>query len=264
MFAFVGFVFGTIIGSFLNVLILRRGARSLGGRSSCSSCGRTLVWYELVPVISWLALRGRCRTCGSRISIQYPLVETLTGIVFATLAAAPVPLLYLVFAFPLAAVAIAIATYDIRHTIIPDSWAAVFGVLALGYAVVSGAFAFMPLWAFVAGPFAAFPFFFLWAVSRGRWMGLGDAKLALGTGWLLGIMGGIEAVLFSFVFGALVSVLILLPLPHLIHFFTRKSASDAAVRFTMESEVPFGPFLVTGTLVVWMLGMYGIEIPLFI
>ena len=76
-------ILGLCVGSFLNVIILRRGKRSLSWRSECMSCAKTLAWYDLIPIASWVILRGRCRACGSSISIQYPLVEAATAILFA-------------------------------------------------------------------------------------------------------------------------------------------------------------------------------------
>src|SRR3989344_4234135 len=83
------FVFGAIIGSFLNVIILRyntglsqKNSIGFSGRSHCFSCGKNIKWYDLVPVLSFLFLKGRCRHCKSKISIQYPLVEFITGILF--------------------------------------------------------------------------------------------------------------------------------------------------------------------------------------
>jgi prepilin signal peptidase PulO-like enzyme (type II secretory pathway) len=75
-------IFGLCVGGFLNVVIVRKGRHWLSGRSACPSCAKTLAWYDMVPVASWIMLGGRCRTCGSPISIQYPLVEAATGIVF--------------------------------------------------------------------------------------------------------------------------------------------------------------------------------------
>jgi hypothetical protein len=75
-------VLGLCVGSFLNVIILRRGKRSLSWRSECMSCAKTLAWYDLIPIASWVILRGRCRACGSSISIQYPLIEAATAILF--------------------------------------------------------------------------------------------------------------------------------------------------------------------------------------
>src|SRR3989344_1792899 len=83
LFSIFVFILGTIIGSFLNVVILRYNTgSSIQGRSGCMSCGKPLVWYELFPVLSFLFLLGRCGGCKSRISAQYPLVELLTGIIF--------------------------------------------------------------------------------------------------------------------------------------------------------------------------------------
>src|SRR3989344_8216595 len=180
-------LFGLIIGSFLNVLILRHGARRVGGRSACMSCGSRIEWYDNIPVFSWLALRGRCRTCGSAISIQYPLVEASTGALFALIGASiptPIDVAHVVEqllpACVIASLLIAIAAYDIRHTIIPDAWAYSFACAA----IVWGFFALEPQYGLpvfiLSGPIAALPLFSLWAMSRGRWMGLGDVKLALG------------------------------------------------------------------------------------
>src|SRR3990167_9306340 len=84
------FIFGTIIGSFLNVVIFRMNTQkyffgSFGGRSACMSCQNKLKWYELIPLFSFFTLKGRCRTCRTKISVQYPLVEFISGLVFAAL-----------------------------------------------------------------------------------------------------------------------------------------------------------------------------------
>ncbi len=133
-------LFGLIIGSFLNVLILRRSILSVGGRSACMSCEHELSWYELIPVFSWIALRGRCRSCGSSISVQHPLVEAATAALFVVIgmsgyALDPVAAL---LALAIVSLLVAIAAYDIRHTIIPDSWGYTFAVLALMLSVYWG------------------------------------------------------------------------------------------------------------------------------
>ena len=259
---------GAIVGSFLNVLILRRGKRPLTGRSACGGCGKVLAWYDLIPVFSWITLRGRCRSCNSTISVQYPLVETGTALLFAAIAGASLGTMWTAFACVVAALLIAIFVYDLYHTLIPDAWAWTFNALT-----------FLSLFLFslhptpytpypvLAGPAIALPLFALWAVSRGTWMGFGDVKLALGIGWLLGPLGGIQALFLAFIVGALVSVPLL--------FFSsswwkrmqeRFSPTGASEKrrwgFTMKSEVPFGPFLITATFIVWFLQMYGVEIPL--
>src|SRR3989338_3322597 len=111
-------LFGLIVGSFLNVLILRWGTRPLTGRSACMSCGRTIPWYDLVPVLSWILLGGRCRSCDSPISLQYILVEAGTGLLFFVVGLAPLPLYAHLLALPIGAALIAIAIYDLKHTLI--------------------------------------------------------------------------------------------------------------------------------------------------
>lgn len=277
MFAVIFGLFGLIVGSFLNVLILRGGVRPLSGRSTCMSCGRGILWYDLIPVFSWVLLGGKCRFCKSNISAQYPLVELTTALLFAFIGAAPIHIIFRLLALPITAILIAISAYDMRHTIIPDAWVWSFNTLAL-----ISVFAFPLLatshWllAILSGPAVALPLFTLWLVSRGRWMGLGDAKLALGIGWLLGPFYGIAALFLAFVFGAVVSVCILLPFPHIADSLGKWAClcgarrqgiarlSNSTPRLTMKSEVPFGPFLVASCIFVWISQMYGIPIPFLV
>src|ERR1035437_10118568 len=133
------FVFGLIIGSFLNVVILRLNTqKSLGGRSGCMSCLNKLSWYELIPVFSFLGLRGRCKNCKAKISIQYPIVELITGFIFAALFLKfqnvfffnTVPVFSFTYAFYAVAFSLllVIAVYDIRHKIIPNKLSLILGV----------------------------------------------------------------------------------------------------------------------------------------
>lgn len=238
-------IFGAIVGSFLNVVILRmRTGRTMGGRSMCFSCGKQLNWYELVPVVSFMVQKGKCSGCMRRISRQYPIVECITATVFACVAWYLMPLLLsapLAFSIGCAYLAvlfsfvIILSGYDVRHTIIPDSlvWSFVFlAFLSVFFTATSDGIVF----AFsrdnlVAGPVLAAPFALLWLISRGRWMGLGDAKFALGIGFLLGISSGIAALMLSFWIGAAFAFVVLL---------LQKA------KFTMKSEIPFAPFLALG------------------
>ncbi|MSU73654.1 prepilin peptidase [Candidatus Kaiserbacteria bacterium] len=272
MIAFTLGLFGLIVGSFLNVIILRHGIRSLGGRSGCMSCNVQLKWYDMVPVFSWALLGGRCRSCRGHISAQYPLVEGATGALFATLGFLVSPTLsgllwsgiaLVALYFCILAILICIAAYDMLHTIIPDEWAYVFAALAFISQFLQP---FPPdyglLWFFLAGPVAAAPLFALWLFSRGMWMGLGDAKLALGIGWLLGPLLGLFAVFGAFVIGAIVSVCVLLPLPRIIRaLYTLgiTSREKPAGGFTMKSEIPFGPFLILSCIIIWFASLYGID-----
>jgi prepilin signal peptidase PulO-like enzyme (type II secretory pathway) len=263
--AMLWFGFGLIFGSFTNVLILRYGTRSIDGRSSCPHCQKVLAWYELVPVLSWVALRGKCGSCGARISMQYPLVELAVGFAFVAFGLAPLPFIVQVSGCAIAILLVAIFVYDLYHMLMPDRWVWSFNAIAFIsslyllylYAPHGELMPYVLLLA--AGPLLALPLFLMWFVSRGRWMGFGDVKFALGIGWLLGIGYGYLALMYSFVIGALVGVCILLPLPHLVKFahrvgITRLGGGGAG--FTMKSEVPFGPFLIIGTSIVWLALIY--------
>ena len=254
-------LFGCIIGSFLNVVVMRRGIRSVAGRSGCLSCGSQLHVRDLIPILSWVALGGRCRSCGSGISVHYPLVEGATAFTFACIGGAMLAPLESVLACIVAALFIAIAAYDVRHTIIPDEWAYSAGGMALVYALTLSSQA--PLLTLLSGPIAALPLFLLWLVSRGRWMGLGDSKLALGIGWLLGPVYGIYAVSLSFIIGAVLSVVILLPLPYYRRVMRKAGIARGwrASSYTMKSEVPFGPFLILACFYVWFSLLYHIPLP---
>src|SRR3989338_6520817 len=263
------FCFGLVVGSFINVVVLRSGVRAISGRSACMSSGKKIRWFDLIPVFSWLHLRGRCRACGSRISMQYPAVEFLTGSVFALVGGASLSPFATATELLIGAVLIAIAAYDIRHTIIPDAWVWSFNALALlSVFLPEGSLtAFSSQTAFdaIAGPIVAAPLFALWLVSGGRWMGLGDPKLALGIGWLLGPVYGIASLFLAFILGAAIGLLLV--------FFSSACWEATARQFipltfwrkggngiTMKSEVPFGPFLVASCLLVLFALMY--QIPL--
>lgn len=213
------FILGSIVGSFLNVAGLRyRSGLSLGGRSSCASCMRTLKWWELVPVLSFLTLRGRCRSCKTRISWLYLWVEIFTGIVFATLP----PIFWPVFC-----IYIVILIYDLRHKIIPDGL--VYAAIALSLLLRISIGGTLLDW--LVGP-ALFGIFALgWLVSKGRALGFGDAKLLLSVGLLLGGPFGLSAIILAFWIGTVATLPLVL--------FGRKS-------FTMKSEIPFAPFIILG------------------
>lgn len=245
------FILGAIIGSFLNVVINRHNTgKGIMGRSFCAICDRTLKWFELVPVLSFLAIKARCRTCETKISHQYIVVELFTGALFL--------LLYLnladVFVFdPITAsiqylfygivvsLLVVILVYDIKHTIIPDLFSYSFAAIALAYLIIVNP----NMLDFLAGPLLFLPFWALWYFSKGTWMGLGDGKLALGIGWFLGLTAGISAIMIAFWVGAIVSVALLL--------ITRLAERHKG--FTMKSEIPFAPFLIFGVLMTFFMNI---------
>jgi prepilin signal peptidase PulO-like enzyme (type II secretory pathway) len=270
------FMFGTVIGSFLNVVILRHESETaLTGRSQCPRCRRTLTWYELIPIVSYVVQRGKCRGCTERISPQYPLVEFATGILFAlvflvNITALPstsnlqlITYAQLLLELCVWSFLVVITVYDLRTKLIPDVFSYTFSGLALLLVLVS----FMgnvsltsnlqPLiWPLLAGPILFLPFYLLWRFSNGKWMGLGDGKLALGIGWFLGLAGGISAILLSFWIGAAVS-LTLIAYQKIHARFVTSNLEPGTSNLTLKSEVPFGPFMVLGTLTVY-LGLFSI------
>ena len=229
MFVLAAGIFGAILGSFLNALLFRynTGRSVMHGRSQCMRCGHTLQWYDLILVLSWVFLLGRCRYCGAKVSVQYPLVEAVAAMLVAgVFILHPEPLrfaldtlLWLTLLFVL--------VYDLRHQIIP--W------LAIGIISVLGFISFLfttdlSVWAFLSGPLVAAPLLFISLVSRGRWMGWGDGLIELGLGWILGLTAGYTALACAFWSGALVGIALL--------------ALNRA--YTIKSEVPFAPFLILG------------------
>ncbi|KKS23938.1 MAG: Type 4 prepilin-like protein leader peptide-processing enzyme PilD [Candidatus Nomurabacteria bacterium GW2011_GWC2_41_8] len=254
------FFFGLIIGSFLNVVIARLNTeRSFGGRSACMSCQNTLCWYELVPLASFFVLGGRCRTCKTRISISYPLVELATGLIFAALFlkfsalggqfSFFTPAFIIAYAYYAAifALLVVIAVYDLRHKIIPDSLAFALGALGFiglfffnnsglssasaGWAQ-AGFYPHMPsILEFLSGFLIALPFYLFWP-----WMGLGDAKLAVGLGWLLGLARAFSGLVVAFWLGAIVGLSLVV--------FSKK--------YGIKSEIPFAPYLVLGALLAFL------------
>jgi leader peptidase (prepilin peptidase)/N-methyltransferase len=121
------FILGACIGSFLNVVIYRYNTGlTINGRSKCFSCGRTLVWYDLIPIFSFLAFKGRCRTCKSKISWQYPAVELTAALLFLGLYNLEGISTFLIFDCVIWSILLVITVYDLRHKIIPDGLVALF------------------------------------------------------------------------------------------------------------------------------------------
>ncbi len=232
---------GVILGSFLNALLFRfnTGRSVLKGRSACMRCGHTLGGLELVPLLSFIFLRGRCRHCAARISWQYPLVEALAGLLAVLVYLQTDATVWFAYWLAVWLVLLFIVVYDLRHFIIPWSASLMLMGLALGGVLLATAGqpggAMGEWW---AGPALGAPLLLISLVSRGRWMGWGDGILQLSLGWLLGISLGLTALLLAFWAGAVVGVVLLLM---------------AKNRYTMRSEVPFAPFLIAGCAAAYFL-----------
>jgi prepilin signal peptidase PulO-like enzyme (type II secretory pathway) len=244
-------VLGLIVGSFLNVVILRIDTGlGFGGRSKCFSCGKDLAWYELVPVFSFLAQKGKCRGCKGKISVQYPLVELITTILFyliykkfaVVFLIAPlwISVVFSLALFALVSSLIIISVFDIHHKQIPTVPLLLFYAFVIGSHVVLSTDGYLVQ--LIHGVVVASPFLALWAISRGRWLGFGDVLLALGIGWWLGLSSGFAAVLLSFWIGAAVSIVLMI----------------ASKKHSMKTAIPFGPFLALGALLSFL---YTINIP---
>ncbi|MEX0652404.1 MAG: prepilin peptidase [Candidatus Paceibacterota bacterium] len=245
------FIFGTLVGSFLNVVILRfNTGKGLTGRSQCQSCGRTLTASSLIPVLSYVWLRGSCKVCGSKISLQYPLVETLTGVLFLLVFFKAITVFETILALVVTGILVVITVYDFKHSIILDSfvyWFAGISFVALFINPETVSYVQPSLYALIAGPILALPIWFLWIISRGTWIGLGDAKLFLGVGWFLGLSGGVSAFALSFWVGAVVSGLLIF----LSMVLRTRKLNLLAKDLTIKTEIPFAPFIILSFFIVY-------------
>jgi prepilin signal peptidase PulO-like enzyme (type II secretory pathway) len=241
------FVLGLCCGSFVNMLIYRVAINyelesrkfkvKSKNRSYCDYCGRQLKWYENIPVVSWLIQKGKTRCCGKKLPVLYPIVEIVMGILFLVYGFLGRPqesplqfglgllvITFLVFS----------AVFDLRYMILPD-----FSTIILVTVAVIGILGRpqeSPL-QFVLTAIASFGFlYFLYLITKKKGMGFGDVKLAFFMGLFLGT-NVIIAFYIAFIAGALVALILMI----------FKKANRKTV-------VPFGPFLILGTLVVWFWG----------
>lgn len=253
------FILGVIVGSFLNVLILRKGTglSPFSGRSKCFSCDKTLAWYELLPVISFIYQKGKCSKCKTPISYQYILVEITSGFIFLysyyLYVSESLIFFYLVLYIAIFSTLLLIFVYDLKHKIIPDEWSLLFALLSIPVALHRFGVNFygndfLRYTDLLAGLIFFIPFYALWKYSEGHWIGLGDGKLVIGIGFLLGFAEGVSALALSFWIGAIVSLAFM----SIQKVIPRLPLKRSFSHLTMKSEVPFAPFLVIGTVIVFM------------
>jgi len=229
---------GLIIGSFLNVVAWRlpRGESLSHPGSHCPSCDTPIKPYDNIPVLSWLLLRGRCRSCGEPISPRYPIVELTTGLLWAAVVIADyddVPAL--VRGILLVTFLVPIALIDLDTRTIPNKLTLPAAVLAL-VAIVALDLDFL-VEALIAGA-AGFAFFFLAALAYPRGMGMGDVKLAGVLGLYLG-RAVAPAIFIALIAGVVVGAAII----------ARKGAAEGR-----RTAVPFGPFLALGGVIALFAG----------
>lgn len=235
------FIFGLAIGSFLNAAVYRMevGGSIVTQRSRCPKCGHILSFHELFPVLSFVVQLGKCRACKQKIAWQYPLVELSVATLFVWMYSL-VPqadAIYLAYLFFVSASLALIFIFDLKHYIIPNkvlypltAVVALFDVATYGF---SKELAYHALAACMASGF----FLLLYLGSKGTWIGFGDVKFAVFMGLFLAPWSVLVALFLSYFIGALVSGVVLL-----------------SGKKGLQSEIPFGPFLVAGTFISFAYG----------
>lgn len=247
------FIFGLIVGSFLNCLIYRleqnKGKSILKGKSFCPRCQHALEWFDLVPLLSFFLLKGRCRHCHKPISWQYPAVELATAFTFLLLSFKGKIDLVSLFLLIIWALLIVIFVYDLKHYIIPDKILWFFFALVVIYRGLEYFFNNVLLkrdlrisasglhWHWLFALAVACFFFLIWLFSKGRAMGFGDVKLIFPLMLLLGWPFGLVGLFISFLSGSVIGIALII-----------------AGKKKLKSQVPFGPFLITGSFVAFLWG----------
>ncbi|KKQ27440.1 MAG: Type 4 prepilin-like protein leader peptide-processing enzyme [Candidatus Magasanikbacteria bacterium GW2011_GWC2_37_14] len=235
------FIIGLCFGSFLNALVYRiHEKKSLWTRSACPNCQKEIIWYDNIPVFSFLFLKGKCRNCHNKISWQYPLVELALGILFL------VPTLFI--SYPDLKILISLLVqwliifdlafiflYDYKYQEILDLsiWPLVIFLFDFNYFFEVFSIVNMLIAVAIGGGF----FLLQYLISRGRWIGGGDIILGVLMGVILGWPNILLALFIAYILGGIVGVILLL--------LKKKQAN---------SEIPFGTFLVIGTLVAMWWG----------
>lgn len=243
MFYVLSFLFGTSIGSFVQVVATRLHiAPIIKARSKCLSCGEALRAYDLIPIFSYLLLGGKCRYCSSRYGISALLVEVMYGFTYVALyhfvlAGQPtiwVSILWMMYYSLLFITLGVMALYDRVHTYVPVEYLFSYSVLALGMLVVR--FVHEPTSMNLLAPvIVALPFLLAWVVTHGKGLGFGDVVLFLGVGAFFGIEQGLAVLFLSVWAGAIVGIV--------GRIFKRKGSSS-------NKSIPFVPFIVLAFLVV--------------
>lgn len=234
-------LFGATVGSFLNVLIHRlpRGESVVRPPSHCPFCGVTIRPLENVPLISWLALRGKCRTCGARIPLRYPAVELITGLLWALLAWRAPSLPAFISGALLISACLALLAIDAEFQILPDAITLTGILVGLGLSFLPGppSPASSLLGAALGGG-ALYLLGWIWEKVRGvEAMGFGDVKMLGMIGAFLGPWGVLLTVLFASVTGAALGIILI-----------------ALRRGSLRMPLPFGVFLALGAISVVLFG----------
>ncbi len=243
MFYVLSFFFGASIGSFVLVVATRLNVASITKtRSKCLSCGEALRAYDLVPIFSYLFLRGKCRYCKSSYGVSALVIELIYGVVFTLLyhfilsgqVSVLTSLSWCIYYTLLFITLGVIALYDKVHTYIPMYYLVIYLGLTIGMLVMR--YASEPSIMSLFAPFlVALPFFLIWLVSKGRALGFGDVVLFFGVGAFFGLAQGIAVLLISIWAGAVVGAVL---------YFLKKESERK------NMAIPFVPFIVFAFLLV--------------
>jgi leader peptidase (prepilin peptidase)/N-methyltransferase len=235
------FAFGIIIGSFLNVCIFRMPDKMdiVSKRSHCFGCGNVLNWFELIPVISYLIQGGRCRHCKRKLSVQYPLIETLNGLLYVWVVAVHGLTVRTIGYCLCISVLIVISMIDWRTFEIPPGCNIFIGIIGLACLVLDRSQWYDYLWGFIS---VSGPLLIIYWISRGRGIGGGDIKLMAAAGLLLGWQKNLLALFIGAAVGSVIHI--------------------ALMRIAKKDRVlAFGPYLSVGILIAilygdWLIGWY--------
>lgn len=229
------FVLGTVIGSFLNVLIYRlpRRISIIAPHSFCPNCEKPIKWYENIPVISYIILGGRCAGCGKRISLRYPVVEVLTGLLFLyAFNRCGVSLEFLFMAFFFSAM-IVVAFIDFSFQVIPDAISMPGIIVGMIYQISKGDFMVGLVGMIFGGGLILLIRVIGGKVYKKEVMGLGDVYLTAMIGAFVGFPYIIPAIFVAALVGAILGVIFII-----------------STHQSRESPIPFGPFLSIGGIAV--------------
>ena len=250
------FIIGACVGSFLNVVILRlhKKEQFIKGRSKCFNCGHILNKLDLIPIASFLFLNGKCRYCGFKLSLQYLIIEILTGILFAFLFIANYELLItnyeLLFLLFLGSLLIILFIYDLRYKLVPHEiiWPAVAGVIfykIIPFLIFNFQFSIFNslYYDFMSAIFATAFIAFIVVITRQKGMGWGDVPLTFIITFIPSFPYNLFVFWLSFIIGGIVGIIMLI---------LRK--------VKLKTEVPFGPFLIGALALSVMLNYFNINL----
>lgn len=251
---FLFFILGICFGSFVNMLVYRTAIKYKlesekfkvkdKKRSFCDYCGRQLFWYENIPIFSWLFQNGKTRCCNKKLSISYPIVELITGIIFIILGSnllINANFSWFYFLFLIIIVLLIFSTvFDLKYMILPDFSTVILIIIAF-LGIIFDEKNIIPylLSALISSGFLLL----LNLITKGNGMGMGDVKLALFMGLFLGYPKIILAFYIAFIVGAILGIFLI-----------------AFKKVDRKSQIPFGPFLILGTLVSFLYGNEIIEL----